>query len=629
MFESLRHLLPDSPAWRVVKQRLLRNYLAALASVGTDTQVFLDDVSDDLYPPTTRELEEWEKQFGLNAVGTDAARRLSLAAAWAATGGQSPGYLQDIIRTAGFAGAYVYDSFDLTDVSLSQFDRTYDEDTNQWVDQTYVDFVDQLDTALGFCFGAGGRNLYLAGEPANSVFQYSLLDQEGVNSSPYDLRIVSHTGQSFDVTTENTSIVDVQVSTDGTKMFVLGQTAPGSIFEYDLDPAFDISTAVLVDDLDVSSEEDTPFGFAWHPEGTEVYVTGTEAANVHQYNLGTAWDISTATFDSTFATGLTTPVAVAFTHYGTSVLVLDGTDDIVTQFDLSVAYDLSTAGAAVHTLDLGVTTTPVSMKIEHGHIFVSATGSETRFDRYTYGGAIDPNDYTNKPLFGLTQCGDDGTHVDGLTPIAECGEQPDDQDTLLSAVCDRFLANEVWYLWNNMLTNAAPPAVPDEPSTWPHFWYVGGTPFGTELDMPSYDRARFEELCLKLGPTEQWIVTMLDVTDYEALGPFDYDDSATFGADTRCRYNSTTLGSITVCRLGYNDTDAVNHEAFYATIESGDTIRMAWAEFPDQWIDMDVTGTATDGDPNDYWGVPVTSVTASAAWTGFPANLDPVIVYFG
>jgi hypothetical protein len=63
---------------------------------------FVDFVHEDRQPSTTRALAEWENQFGLVASASDVDRRAALASAWSATGGQSPRYLQDVVRAAGF-----------------------------------------------------------------------------------------------------------------------------------------------------------------------------------------------------------------------------------------------------------------------------------------------------------------------------------------------------------------------------------------------------------------------------------------------------------------------------------------------------------------------------------------------
>jgi uncharacterized protein YmfQ (DUF2313 family) len=105
-----QHLLPTGEAWRTTVDKALRRLFVGLSSSGDDARQFVDLVYLDLFPGYTRELVAWESQFGLSptADATELARRQALAAEWSATGGQSPGYIQGVLQTAGFP-VYVHE----------------------------------------------------------------------------------------------------------------------------------------------------------------------------------------------------------------------------------------------------------------------------------------------------------------------------------------------------------------------------------------------------------------------------------------------------------------------------------------------------------------------------------------
>lgn len=107
-FRQLQHLLPDALAWRTVIQSTLRHYLEGLADAHAEFRNYVDATYADRFAVTTRDLEAWERQFGLLAGTTDAARRAQLAGAWQAQGGQSPRYLQNVMQAAGF-NVYVHE----------------------------------------------------------------------------------------------------------------------------------------------------------------------------------------------------------------------------------------------------------------------------------------------------------------------------------------------------------------------------------------------------------------------------------------------------------------------------------------------------------------------------------------
>jgi hypothetical protein len=83
--------------------KTLRQFFEGLSGAPQDVRDFLDLVWLDMFPQTTRELDQWEGQFALTApVPTEQDRRDRLDARWAAQGGQSPRYLQDTLQARGF-----------------------------------------------------------------------------------------------------------------------------------------------------------------------------------------------------------------------------------------------------------------------------------------------------------------------------------------------------------------------------------------------------------------------------------------------------------------------------------------------------------------------------------------------
>lgn len=81
---------------------MIRKFFAGLGAPLEDAREFVDRIYWDLSPAETRELAEWERQFGLVPNASESARRLQLAAAWRASGGQSAWYLEQVLQTAGF-----------------------------------------------------------------------------------------------------------------------------------------------------------------------------------------------------------------------------------------------------------------------------------------------------------------------------------------------------------------------------------------------------------------------------------------------------------------------------------------------------------------------------------------------
>ena len=160
----------------------------------------------------------------------------------------------------------------------------------------------------------------------------------GVSEAVYD-------SPSFDVSDEDTFPSDVIFSPDGLKMFVLGASSD-SIYQYTLSTAWDINTAVYDSVLlDVSSQEGAPYGFTFSPDGTKMFIVGALSDSVHSYSLATAWDISDVTYISAFNVGSEdgSPHGVTFSPDGLKMFIVGAGSDSVYQYTLSTAWDISTA----------------------------------------------------------------------------------------------------------------------------------------------------------------------------------------------------------------------------------------------------------------------------------------------
>jgi hypothetical protein len=158
-----QHLLPDGAAWRLLAEKKLRQLFEALAEVFASLRLFVDLVYEDRLPETTRELAEWERQFGLEGTGLEDARRLALAAEWKATGGQSPRYLQDLVQAAGF-DVYIHEWWEPPNVAP----RTVRNPRDYTSDPTYG--TTQCGEVLAQCGEpAAQSNRFLANEPGYLV----------------------------------------------------------------------------------------------------------------------------------------------------------------------------------------------------------------------------------------------------------------------------------------------------------------------------------------------------------------------------------------------------------------------------------------------------------------------------
>jgi hypothetical protein len=185
-------------------------------------------------------------------------------------------------------------------------------------------------------FKSDGTKMYVLGFIGIDVNEYDL-------GTAWDISTASYV-QNFSVSTDVVQPVGLSFKTDGTKMYIVDLSAD-DISEYSLSSAWNISTASYVQNFSVSAQEDQPLGVAFKSDGTKMYVVGSTGADVNEYSLTSAWDISTASYVQNFSVSTqdTAPRDLAFTPSGTKMYVLGTVGDDVNEYSLSSAWDISTA----------------------------------------------------------------------------------------------------------------------------------------------------------------------------------------------------------------------------------------------------------------------------------------------
>ena len=191
-------------------------------------------------------------------------------------------------------------------------------------------------------FKPDGTKMYIVGSNGDDVNEYDL-------STAWDISTAIYL-QVFSVATQETFPTGLFFKPDGLTMYVVGN-ASDSVHEYTLSTAWDISTATFLQSFSVSAQEINPTGLFFKPDGTKMYIVGSNGDDVNEYTLSTAWDISTASFVQVFSVSAqdTTPQGVFFKDDGTIMYVLGRTNPVIYQYQLSTAWDISTATFSMPT----------------------------------------------------------------------------------------------------------------------------------------------------------------------------------------------------------------------------------------------------------------------------------------
>ena len=221
----------------------------------------------------------------------------------------------------------------------------------------------QENTPTGLFFKPDGSKFYLLGFQAKTVFQYSM-------STAWDVSTASYDSVSFSVYTEESNPRDVSFKPDGTKMYITGIDGD-DINEYSLSTAWDVSSASYVANFSVVTEELNPNSLSFNPDGDKFWMVGLTSDSVFQYSLSTAWDISTASYDSisfSVASQASSSSSIRFKSDGTKMYILDQGGTI---------YQYSTSSSSLATI-----TYPSSVVWSGGTTPTAPANGET--DVYTF-----------------------------------------------------------------------------------------------------------------------------------------------------------------------------------------------------------------------------------------------------
>lgn len=151
--------------------------------------------------------------------------------------------------------------------------------------------------SFSLSFNATGTRFFVV-EDNWQIRQYDL-------STAWDASTAS-AGSTYDPGHDGVSAVSFK--SDGTKMYVMGNDSVGkggTVYQYSLSTAWNVTTATYDSvsyEVPFSGQEDSAAGFTFKSDGTYLYVLQhyyddifeMPRAQIHQYSLDTAWNVSTA-----------------------------------------------------------------------------------------------------------------------------------------------------------------------------------------------------------------------------------------------------------------------------------------------------------------------------------------------
>jgi len=319
-----------STAWDVTSASYLQNFSVAAQETGP-TGIFFKPDGTKMYVIGTSgdDVNEYDLSTAWDVSSATYLQNFSVAAQEAAP--QSIFFKPDGLKmyVIGYAGDAVF-SYTLStawDVSAASFD---------FPTEGYFSVAAQEATPQGIFFKPDGTKMYVTGSTGDDVNEYDLSTAWDVSSASYL--------QNFSVAAQETTPQGIFFKPDGTKMYVIGSTGD-DVNEYDLSTAWDVSSASYLQNFSVAAQEAIPTGIFFKPDGTKMYVTGSTGDDVNEYDLSTAWDVSSASYLQNFSVAAqeAIPSGIFFKPDGTKMYVLGYSGYDVNEYDLSTAWDVTSA----------------------------------------------------------------------------------------------------------------------------------------------------------------------------------------------------------------------------------------------------------------------------------------------
>ncbi|MDC1463800.1 autotransporter domain-containing protein [Alphaproteobacteria bacterium] len=148
----------------------------------------------------------------------------------------------------------------------------------------------------------------------------------------------------FDISSDESSATGITFKPDGTKMYITGIGAD-KILQYNLTTAFDITSATLEKSVAIGAREGKPEDVKFNSDGTVIFILGTENSRngIDRWSLSTPYDIGSITAADSDHTEIGgDPRGLAFNNDGTKMFVLNQTNTRVEEYNLSTPYNPDT-----------------------------------------------------------------------------------------------------------------------------------------------------------------------------------------------------------------------------------------------------------------------------------------------
>lgn len=216
--------------------------------------------------------------------------------------------------------------------------NTWDISTATYVQQFSVGTQETV--GRGLVLSSDGSYMYITGQTSDNVYRYTL-------STPWNV-VTATQSQVFNVAPYDITSTGVAFDNTGSNLYVIGSTSD-KVFQFNLAIAWSLATASYKQNISVATQETGPSDLAFSTDGSSLYVVGTVNDKIHQYSLSESWNVASAAYTSNLYVGYydTNISALAFDNVGSKLYVVGTTNDNLHQIPLTTYWNITTSNCAI------------------------------------------------------------------------------------------------------------------------------------------------------------------------------------------------------------------------------------------------------------------------------------------
>ncbi len=230
----------------------------------------------------------------------------------------------------------------LWNVECNDSTGNYANATNNWTltIDTSIPTITILHPVNGTTYNSSSLDLNWTVNEDIDWCGYSLDGYDNSSIPGWDLSTATY--DAVNISTQDNSPTGLFFKPDGTKLYEVGRTT-SKFYQYTCSDAWNLSSCTY-DSISISTQNDEPQDLFFKPDGTKLYEIGRATPNkkIYQSTCTDAWNLSSCTYDAVnISTQNLEPTGLFFKPDGTKLYESDLTTDKIYQYSCTDAWNLS------------------------------------------------------------------------------------------------------------------------------------------------------------------------------------------------------------------------------------------------------------------------------------------------